>query len=568
MPETITGFDFAETAKILAEVAGKTPSPKALQEFAEALRSLTKADAVLLVDPVSKNLLANASPSAEIAQNLVSSAASTLAKAAADAPVSQKFNFRNRAVHLHAIPCQPAGAAAWLMVWARGETGDLDLRFAIAQMALSYLPGSQKKGPAPIFELLGSITHENQSGFVEALARILDCSQVLLARKSWKGLKLTASSTNLPDPRSPLHHTLVLVAKSIEGEPVCYPEQDPADGALAEVARLYECDSLAVIPSDDWLLFAGWSEGAGPYKRGLDLAQIQEFTTPLFPLLSQRQRAGRRLGHFWSQQPVARRAILLTALVAAVVLMAFPFPLRIHSSATLEPTLHRFVAAPFDAILKKVHVGTGDMVKAGQLLAELDDREIKERTAELQAQAASANLQGASDLAEANFNQSAVSSLQAERVQHELEVLRYRQGNLQVLSPISGMVIEGDLERSEGAALSLGRPIMEVAPLDKMVIEAALREDDVAYARPGQNITVRLHAFPGETFQSKITRIQPRAETRDGRNVFVAEAEIGNPDSRLRPGMKGEAVILAEPAPLIWILFRKPWNTVRGWLFW
>jgi len=149
-----------------------------------------------------------------------------------------------------------------------------------------------------------------------------------------------------------------------------------------------------------------------------------------------------------------------------------------------------------------------------------------------------------------------------------LEVLRERERNLRILAPIAGVVIQGDLEREEGAALKLGHSIMEIAPLDTMVVEAALREDDAPFVHAGQTVTVRLNALPSRDIRAVIKKVDPRAETRDGRNVFIAEAEVPNADGNLRPGMKGNAVIVAERMPFFWILFRKPWNALRSWLFW
>jgi len=101
-----------------------------------------------------------------------------------------------------------------------------------------------------------------------------------------------------------------------------------------------------------------------------------------------------------------------------------------------------------------------------------------------------------------------------------------------------------------------------------MFVEVALPDDEVSHVEVGQSIDVRLDAYPGQTWQVVVVRVQPRAEIRDDDNVFIAEAELDNSDGRLRPGMKGRAKVRTASRPLGWILFHKPWEYVTKKLIW
>ncbi|MEQ9070461.1 MAG: hypothetical protein RLO18_27250, partial [Gimesia chilikensis] len=85
--------------------------------------------------------------------------------------------------------------------------------------------------------------------------------------------------------------------------------------------------------------------------------------------------------------------------------------------------------------------------------------------------------------------------------------------------------------------------------------------------REAQSVHIRLEALPDSDQTLQLERIHPRAELRDEANIFVAEAAVDNSQGLLRPGMKGRASIQTAPQPIYWILFHKPWNLIRKYLY-
>jgi multidrug efflux pump subunit AcrA (membrane-fusion protein) len=159
-----------------------------------------------------------------------------------------------------------------------------------------------------------------------------------------------------------------------------------------------------------------------------------------------------------------------------------------------------------------------------------------------------------------------VAKLEMERIELRAQVLERRIGNLEVKSPIEGIVVSGDLERAEGMPLDKGQTLFEIAPLAEMVVEVAVPEHDIPYVVAGQQAALRLEAYPGRQWIGEIARIHPRAEIRDDRNVFVAEFNLQNQSGVLRPGMKGRAKITGPPRPLGWNLFHRPYEKLlQAW---
>jgi multidrug resistance efflux pump len=149
-----------------------------------------------------------------------------------------------------------------------------------------------------------------------------------------------------------------------------------------------------------------------------------------------------------------------------------------------------------------------------------------------------------------------------------MKLLRQRQENLEIKSPIDGIVTVGDLEKAEGAPVTCGQTLFEIAPLTKMVVEIAIPESDVSYVHKGQKVEIYFEAYPNELYEAEISKVRPRSEIRDQQNVFIAEATLSNPEENLRPGMHGSAKVLGSRRMLGWILFHKPWESLCMMIGW
>jgi multidrug resistance efflux pump len=254
--------------------------------------------------------------------------------------------------------------------------------------------------------------------------------------------------------------------------------------------------------------------------------------------------------------------------MAAVLALAIPFPHRLHCDCLIEPVTRRFVAAPFDGVLERAFVGPGDVVQKGDLLARLDGREIRWKRAGVAADQNQARKKRDAAQASHDYADMQIAALEMERLELELRLLDHRAENLEIRSPVAGVIASGDLERAEGAALKVGQSLFEIAPLDKMIVEVSVPDEDVSFVTPGLPLRIRLDAYPGMQWQATMTQLHPRSEIRDENNVFIAEAELDNAAGSLRPGMKGRARVEATNRPIGWILFHKPWEFISKKLQW
>ena len=268
----------------------------------------------------------------------------------------------------------------------------------------------------------------------------------------------------------------------------------------------------------------------------------------------------------WASNSRRSRVATVTAIVLGILLM--PLRYRVSSEIEIQPTERRFVAVPFDGPLKSAHVRPGDTVREKQLLAEIDPREIEYELAGIQAELQRSLQEKKGLLADHDVAGSQLADWEARRLENETDLLTLRRENLEIRSPIAGVVVRGDWEESEGMPMTRGETLFEVAPLDELVVEIAIPEEDIHHVRAGMPVEFFVNAMPNRTLQGKIVRVHPSAELRDHQNVYVAELWLHNPEGIYRPGMRGRASIVSDRHTLVWNVFHKPWHSlwrVVGW---
>ena len=261
-----------------------------------------------------------------------------------------------------------------------------------------------------------------------------------------------------------------------------------------------------------------------------------------------------------------RNFLIGAALVAG--LLCVPTPYRVWCNCSVQPVQRRFVAAPYDGVLAQSLVRGGDQVTAQQVVARLDGRVLRGELAGVQAEFDVSRKQRDLALATGDVAQSQIAKSEMQRHQAKIRILQQRLENLDVRSPIDGIVVSGDLENSVGAPLELGQTLFEIAPLEAMVAEVGVPESEADYVKPGMQVQLKFDSFPFQTFSAKIQRIHPRAEVVNDDSVFVAEVVLQNAQGRLRPGMNGDAKVSAGWFPLGWNLFHRPWESIRYWMIW
>jgi hypothetical protein len=301
--------------------------------------------------------------------------------------------------------------------------------------------------------------------------------------------------------------------------------------------------------------------------------QLEEVTLLVAALLdlsvrSQPRRMQRILARVAGRHGVARKPATWIGLGLCLLLLAAPLPYRVSCDCQVHPAQRRYVSVPYDGRLEAVLVSPGDLVEQGQTLARMDGREIVWELGTYRAELKQAEKKYDAALADYDTAASQLARLEAERLRLEIELLEKRLERLEIKSPLPGAVIGGEPKDFVGARLTRGQTILEVAPLDRMTVELAVRDEDIAHVEPGQPVRFRLASQPQCQYDGSIARIHSQSEDRDGDNVFMAEVKFDQPVASIRPGMEGTAQVTTGRHMLAWNLFHKLWHAVLFRLGW
>ena len=267
---------------------------------------------------------------------------------------------------------------------------------------------------------------------------------------------------------------------------------------------------------------------------------------------------------------VGRKVAGIVAMAAVLFFSVYTTTFRVGADATLEGLIQRVVAAPMDGYIGEAQARAGDLVKEGDLLVALDDRDlrleqVKWATRKTQAERSRTDALGRHERAE-----SRIYKAQADQADAELELLREQLARTSIRAPFDGIIVTGDLSQSIGAPVERGDVLMEVAPLEAYRVALAVDERDITYLDVGQTGELILPSIPNTTFSFAVSKITPVATAAEGKNTFRIEADLLAPTETLRPGMEGTGKVEVGERRLVWIWTRRftEWLSVWVWGWW
>ncbi len=240
--------------------------------------------------------------------------------------------------------------------------------------------------------------------------------------------------------------------------------------------------------------------------------------------------------------------LLLAAAIfwAATARTAF----EVVADARLEGTVQRIVSAPFDGYLVGQTVRPGDRVTEGQVLAQLDDRDLRLRLLAAEAELNENEIERNEATALGRRTDEALLGAQIAQANAQIDLLRAQIARTELVAPFDGVVVSGDRTQELGAAISRGEELFVIAPLDDYRLRLSVEEGDIAVLTAEQVGRVRFAARPDETFPFVVERILSVATPEDGGNRFALEAHLEAPASTgtevLLPGMEGVARVSIE----------------------
>jgi membrane fusion protein (multidrug efflux system) len=230
----------------------------------------------------------------------------------------------------------------------------------------------------------------------------------------------------------------------------------------------------------------------------------------------------------------------------------------IGGSGTVEQFNTVLLTTQLTARVLEVPVKIGDVVKKGDLLVRWDDRliqatldanrqyvetsniKIKNQTRQVERYLALAkqNMGTPLDLEKAEIGLADAREALAKATMglREAEIALER---VRMKAPIDGIVLERLVNPDE--TTHTDQTVMKIGAIDSVLMAAKVTEEKIHSVRQGLPAEVTFPAFPGETFEGEVFKIDPNIDpvTR----TFTAYVQINNHDYRLKPGLSGFAHI-------------------------
>ena len=214
-----------------------------------------------------------------------------------------------------------------------------------------------------------------------------------------------------------------------------------------------------------------------------------------------------------------------------------PIAQFLETNGTVESDNDVALVARTSGPIVELLVEEGMKVEAGQLLARIDDAEIRARLAiatvnqgeaELAHQRAKAQYE--SEILSREMFDQATAKLDAARASvHETQVqLDYTS----IRAPFRGMIVTRFIKFAQHVQSST--PLFRISAFDPLQCPIQVPEKDLGRLKLGQRAHLTVEAFPGERFDARVLRVSPVVDSATGTVKTTLEVET---HGRLRPGM-------------------------------
>ena len=299
---------------------------------------------------------------------------------------------------------------------------------------------------------------------------------------------------------------------------------------------------------------------------GPAIALQQQNMLPVRKIIQQRTQ--KKTGSLLKSRRVQAWSASIVFLLVALNIIHIPY--RLTGDAVVEAAQIQTMSAPFDGFIAKLNVKPGDTISDGQVLVELDEREL--RLEQIRWQSEIQKLQAIYQEAIGNFDRTKQTETEAELgvAQTELAIIKQKLDKAKIRSPFAALIVEGDLRQRIGDVVAQGEGLISVAPANRYKIKIEIPEHKISDIALGSSGTLYLNAIPNNDWQISINSIIPNSQFNEGKAFFLIEGEISSDTELLRPGLRGIVKVDVEERSIMTILTQDliAWLQRKAWALW
>jgi hypothetical protein len=274
--------------------------------------------------------------------------------------------------------------------------------------------------------------------------------------------------------------------------------------------------------------------------------------------------------HIW--QRLGKRTPLLLGILGVAIIAALgliPVQLNALAAAEITPQNPIPVTTPVEGVIKEIVIKPNQIVKAGEVLAILDDTALRNRLAVAgkALEIARADSQRAINKAFGDEASRAELQVLMARVREKSAEVNYvsdQLNRLTINAPQGGIAIFSNADEYNGKPVLPGERIMIIADPSLIRVTIYVSPADAVQLDPGAQVKVFLNINPLNPLDAAVTRASYEALPQpDGTLAYVVQAALADGHGFPRIGLRGTAKIYAEEVSLAYYLFRKPLAFLR-----
>ena len=242
----------------------------------------------------------------------------------------------------------------------------------------------------------------------------------------------------------------------------------------------------------------------------------------------------------------------------------------VEATGVVEPINVVEVKSKASGQITRMPVETGTSVKPGDLLVQLDTRDVRNqynqtlsalRAAEARFDVASTQKKRSDELhtqriiTAQEYETASLEYANAQaavvRARTDLDLAQQRLEDATVRAPVAGTIIEktvslGQVIASATGTFGGGTTLLKMADLNQVRVRALVNETDIGNVQPGQGASVTVDAYPDRTFRGIVEKIEPQAVVQQSVTMFPVLVTLENREGLLKPGMNGEVSVLVQ----------------------
>jgi membrane fusion protein (multidrug efflux system) len=215
-----------------------------------------------------------------------------------------------------------------------------------------------------------------------------------------------------------------------------------------------------------------------------------------------------------------------------------PISANYSGTASLVADHEAQVVAKTTGVLKKIYVEEGDTVKAGQLLAEIDESDARSKLNSAEAQMHKSEATFAH--AEAAIPKQLIPQFEYEQDKYDLqdkraalETARLQLEYTRILAPVDGIIAERSVK--VGNMMQANQNVFKIVGMDPLQAVLNVPERQLGILKANQAVQLEADALPGKTFTGTILRIAPVVDSTSG--TFRVTTQFHDKTGLLKPGM-------------------------------